>query len=385
LKDKNYIFKEFLGCIRVLFWNTPPYEGWFNMRNSSKELRFNILAWIIAGNLFVIFRFFGMYDFEQYFILKRPIDMDLMFLEANIVSLVNGTLLWVVDTLFNGSRLRKRSFRYLILLRSAAYIVTMFISIVSIFVLHGMLTGRENNLLYSLNYTLNSSYTVALYIYGVFISLLINFLKETNKKFGPGVLLKLFSGRYYDPQVEKRIFMFIDLKSSTAIAERLGNLKYSMMIQDCFHDVTAVVTKYKAEIYQYVGDGIILTWEMEKGTENHNCYRFFFEFRNKLEELSPYYSSKYGLVPEFKSGMNCGSVTVTEVGEVKKEIAYHGDVINTASRIQEQCNVFSKPMLISSELNRIMPRDKNFRTEPIGEIMLKGKLKPVSIYSLELV
>ena len=353
------------------------------MKKRIKEIRFNLVAWLIAGNMFVIFRFFGIYDFEQYFILVKPVEMELMFLEANVVSVVNGLLLSLVDFLFDTPKFKRKSFRYIIAVKSAAYIVTMFISIVSIFVLHGMITNRENNLIYSLIYTVNSNYTIALYLYGAFISLLINFLKEVNKKFGPGILVKLFSGKYYNPRIEDRIFMFIDLKSSTTIAEKLGHIKYSRLIQDCFYDVTDVVAKYKAEIYQYVGDEIVLTWELEKGIENDNCFKFFFEFKNKLESLGSYYKEKYGVVPVFKAGMNCGTVTVAEIGELKKEIAYHGDVLNTASRIQDKCNEHNKPLLISNNMYKKMPRTGYYKFDLIGEMLLKGKLNPVGIYSVE--
>ncbi len=353
------------------------------MNNRRKEIGFNLLAWLVAGNMFVILRFFGMYDFEQYFILKKPVEMELMFFEANVVAIVNGLLLSLVDILFDTPKFKRNSFRYIITVKSLAYVVTMFVSIVSIFVLHGIIINRENNLMYSLTYTLGSQYTIALYVYGAFISLLINFLKEVNKKFGPGILIKLFSGRYYNPRVEDRIFMFIDLKASTSIAEKLGHLKYSRLIQDCFYDVTDVVAKYKAEIYQYVGDEIVLTWELEKGIENDNCFKFFFEFKNKLELLSDYYKDKYGVVPVFKAGMNCGTITVAEVGEIKKEIAYHGDVLNTASRIQDQCNEYNKVLLISSNLYKKMPRTGVFRFDLIGEVLLKGKLNPVGVYSVE--
>lgn len=353
------------------------------MNKRFKEVGFNLIAWLIAGNMFVIFRFFGMYDFDQYFILIKPIEMGLMFFEANVVSVVNGLLLSVVDSFTDTPKLKRKSFRYIMILKSAAYAVTMFISIVSIFVLHGILTGRENNLWYSLNYTLNSNYTIALYIYGAAVSILINFLKQVNKKFGPGILWKLFSGKYYSPRVEQRIFMFIDLKSSTTIAEKLGHYKYSRLIKDCFYDITEIVSKYKAEIYQYVGDEIVLSWEHEKGIEEENCLRFFFEFRKKIDENSGYYTEKYGVVPEFKAGMNCGFVTVAEVGEIKKEIAYHGDVLNTASRIQDKCNEYDKPLLISSHLYKLIPRSGKFAINMIGEILLKGKLQPVGIYSVE--
>lgn len=353
------------------------------MKKRIKEIRFNLVAWLIAGNMFVIFRFFGMYDFEQYFILKKPVEMDLMFFEGNVVAVVNGLLLSFIDFLMDTPKFKRRSFRYIITVKSLAYIVTMFISIVSIFVLHGIIINRDNNLIYSINYTLQSQYTLALFLYGAFISLLINFLKEVNKKFGPGILVKLFSGKYYNPRVEDRIFMFIDLKASTTIAEKLGHLKYSRLIQDCFYDVTDVVAKYKAEIYQYVGDEIVLTWELEKGIENDNCFKFFFEFKNKLESLGSYYKEKYGIVPVFKAGMNCGTVTVAEIGELKKEIAYHGDVLNTASRIQDKCNEHNKPLLISNNMYKKMPSTGYCRFDLIGEMLLKGKLNPVGIYSVE--
>ena len=62
--------------------------------------------------------------------------------------------------------------------------------------------------------------------------------------------------------------MFLDLKSSTTHAEQLGHIKYSQLIQDCFYELTEVVTRREAQIYQYVGDEIVLTWPYEKGIKN---------------------------------------------------------------------------------------------------------------------
>lgn len=58
----------------------------------------------------------------------------------------------------------------------------------------------------------------------VFIAL---FLVQVGEKFGPGVPLGFLRGQYHRPKEEDRIFMFLDLKSSTTLAEQLGHLKYS--------------------------------------------------------------------------------------------------------------------------------------------------------------
>jgi adenylate cyclase len=52
-------------------------------------------------------------------------------------------------------------------------------------------------------------------------------------------------------------------------------------------------------------------------------------------------------VPEFKAGVNAGVVTVAEIGDLKREIAYHGDVVNTAARLRSACNEFDKQLLAS--------------------------------------
>ncbi|HEY3251061.1 MAG TPA: adenylate/guanylate cyclase domain-containing protein [Ignavibacteria bacterium] len=349
-----------------------------------KEAGFNILFWVIACSLFVIYRYFGVYDYTEYFIKIKSVNLGLMFAEANIVAVFYAFLISLVDYAFDIEKFKRASFRNIILIKSIAYSLIIFFAIVSIFVTHGILTNQtEGRIMYSLNYTFSSQYPIALFIYGVSMSLLLNFIKQVNKKFGPGILWKLFSGKYHRPRQEERIFMFLDLRSSTTIAEKLAHIRYSEFIQDCFYDITSIIARYKAEIYQYVGDEIILTWEMNKGMENENCFHFYFAFKQLLCKRKDFYLKKFGIIPEFKAGMNCGFVTVAEVGEIKKEIAYHGDVLNTAARIQDQCNKYNKDILMSNKMHRLMPRFEGFRGELIGEVLLKGKNIPTGLYSLE--
>jgi len=346
-----------------------------------KEAGFNLIFWLIACNLYVIFRYMGI---EVFYVPKFPRDISFAFLEASITAVIFGFLLSMVDLLFDNDTFKRKSFRHIMLMKSVAYSAIIFVSIVSVFSLHGLLTKNSDISDSFLNYALGSRYTVALYLYGVIISVLLNFIKQVNKKFGPGVMWKLFSGRYHQPRQEERIFLFLDLKSSTTIAEKLGHIKYSQFIQDCFYDITSIIAQYKAEIYQYVGDEIILTWEVERGIENENCFRFYFAFKDLLLKSKDYYIKKFGLWPEFKAGLNCGYVTVAEVGEIKKEIAYHGDVLNTAARIQDQCNIYEKEILMSYAMHKRMPRHEGLKGELIGEVILKGKQIPTGLYSLEL-
>jgi len=56
--------------------------------------------------------------------------------------------------------------------------------------------------------------------------------------------------------------MFVDLLSSTTIAEALGNEKYHNLLHDFYADITNPIIYNKGKIYQYVGDEVIVSWRL---------------------------------------------------------------------------------------------------------------------------
>ncbi len=221
-----------------------------------------------------------------------------------------------------------------------------------------------------------------IYAYIIIFDVFMLMIRQVNLMLGEGNLARILTGQFYEPHEEERIFMFIDLQSSTELAEQLGHIKYSRLIQDCFNDLS-VTSKYYAQIYQYVGDEAVLTWEIDRGIQNDNCLNAFFAFKKQLESRKEHYLKEYNHLPFFKAGLNCGIVTVTEVGKYKREIAYHGDTINTAARVQSMCNEYGVELLISEYLYASLSKDK-FTYEDKGCVGLKGKTQKVELYSVEL-
>ena len=222
--------------------------------------------------------------------------------------------------------------------------------------------------------------TGAIFFFVICTEFALSLLRQISLMLGEGNLSKLLLGRFYSPHEELRIFMFLDLQASTSLAERLGHITYSKLIQDCFNDLGVVVSN-KAEIYQYVGDEAVLTWPLEDGIQLQNCIKAFHNFKEQLQKNRSRYEEQYQCQPHFKAGMHAGIVTVTEVGKYKKEIAYHGDTINTAARIQGQCNAFESELLISEELKNQLDASA-YTYKALGEVPLKGKKKGVRVYSV---
>jgi adenylate cyclase len=211
---------------------------------------------------------------------------------------------------------------------------------------------------------------------------LTQFLLQINSKFGFGILGNVIRGKYNTPKSENRIFMFLDLNSSTAIAEQLGDEKYHDLLKDFFADITNPVLENNGEIYQYVGDEVVIAWEYETGIEDNNCVRCFFDIRQVIDKNRDKYMKQYGLVPSFKGGIHSGKVVAGEVGIIKREVTYSGDVLNTTSRMLNLCREFNADIITSGNLISKLTLDKNYVTEQLGAIKLRGKETEVTLSAI---
>ena len=137
---------------------------------------------------------------------------------------------------------------------------------------------------------------------------------------------------------------------------------------------------FGGEVYQYVGDEIIVIWPI--GKNNLKCIRSFFKMTEIIKRKKETYEIKYGICPEFKAGIHAGKVIVTSVGKQKREIAYHGDVLNTTSRIQGKCNELEEQLLISGDFMRYINLENHYIAEKKAEMALRGKTRKISLYGI---
>lgn len=176
--------------------------------------------------------------------------------------------------------------------------------------------------------------------------------------------------------------MFLDINSSTTIAEQLGDETYHALLKDFFADLTAPILENRGNIYQYVGDEVVIAWKYEDGKENLHCLRCFFDMKLQILKKKDKYLVRYGLVPTFKAGIHCGRVIAGEVGIIKRDITYSGDVLNTTSRILNKCGEFKEEFIASEELLTELNIAKDYITRPLGSIKLKGREKEVLLNAL---
>jgi adenylate cyclase len=341
--------------------------------NFSNKRRLNILknyviGWTLAFIFLTIIRGLGTIDLGAV-----QIELWKGILSAFLIGPIVGSISGVVQILIEEHMYKKIPLQKLLILRFLFSI--LFVTFIAILV--HTLFGNNIGLL---DFALANS-SIAIYVYIISVDIFMFSLRQVNLFLGSNNLWKLLSGKFYIPREEEMIFMFLDLKSSTNHAEKLGHIQYSKMIQDCFNDL-GIVVENEADIYQYVGDEVILTWPLKIGLRNQNCINAYFNFKEQLDKRKDYYLSTYDILPQFKAGVNAGIVTVTEVGKYKKEIAYHGDTINTAARIQGKCSEFNKELLISGSLKEKL-NNANITFENLDKIQLRGKKGLVPIFAVD--
>lgn len=336
-----------------------------------------IIIWIAAAFIFGTIRLWGIESLPA-FERVLPFILTDFIIQMIIVGSVSGTIFGIMDFVLDTEWIREKSYWKIIVLKT---LVQVAIAMISLYVL-AVFTVNLKNLDMDITSFLVSSTAVIWVIYTLIISFFIYLVDVMKTKIGDRVLINLILGKYHNPRVESRVFMFLDMKDSTTHAEILGHIKFSSLIQDSLNDLTNAIMAHKVEVYQYVGDEAILTWNPSDAMESLNCLQVFYAFKDTLASKRSYYENQYGFVPFFKAGVHLGEVTVTEVGIIKREIAYHSDVLNTAARIQSKCNEFNAELLISEDLKNKIGDQKHFKFELIGGISLKGKQRPADIYKV---
>lgn len=306
------------------------------------------------------------------------------FLINSLIGLTGGVIGGTVLVLVNERLFRRRSFLEAVSITFWSYtflFVLLAISMAGIAARLRMDAMIASEWLVSIRSQLLDLSVLLYYVFWGAVVLTTLLMLQINDKFGPGILPKFLIGSYYLPKKEFRVFMFLDMKSSTRIAEQIGNLRYFALLQDVFSDITDPVLNARAEIYQYVGDEVVVSWDREEVMGSQIVLDFYRSFVNRLESRADFYREKYGLVPKFKAGVHDGDVIAGEVGKLKKELVYSGDVLNTTARIQGLCNQYDAEVLVSSSTLELMQMSSD-GFELIGEIELRGKREAIKLHKM---
>jgi adenylate cyclase len=266
-----------------------------------------------------------------------------------------------------------------ILLISAFVIVFTVHFVNSVFVQHLSAYNAFENII---AYALFKDWLLLKVVYWLIIFFITQLFVTINDKYAPGVFLDIILGKYLQPKLEKRIVIFIDLKDSTPIAEKLEDLQYFKFLREFIYLVSAAIIEFEGSIYQYVGDEVIASWRLNN-KNSRKCMDAVIEARKNIQKQSEEFRKLYGLVPEFRVGIHVGNVTMGEIGVLKKDLAMSGDTMNTTARIRSACNELNHKFIVSKDFIDNIDL-KEWQSESLGIIDLKGKEEGIELFALKI-
>ncbi len=309
------------------------------------------------------------------------LDQDDLYVIILILSGTVALLFTLLDVLFAAPILRLLPRRLTLALKSLIYLAIAFLLLLA--AADPLPALEQGNYQAALQkFPRVDIHLIRFVVYFSLATFLIHFFKAVMRKVGRGHFRSWLLGMLNKPIEQQRIFMFIDMKASTSIAEKLDHKKFSRLIQEVFNDLE-VIDNYQGEIYQYLGDGAIISWGLREGLADGHFLKAFYAFRRAIHRRRRYYRRRYGIEPQFKAGAHAGKVMMLQVGQIRRDISYNGDTINTAARIESKCNELKQELLISENLYNMLNHKKGFSFKSAGQVQLEGKRRSVGIYQVK--
>ncbi len=358
-----------------------PRQKWFLI----KLIPYPIIA-VAGGFLYWIIELGIIGETKFYPATGNLYNTSTSFVAVHTMTFLLGLFLGLIEeTLFKG-KFRNLAFISKIILKTVIYMgLLTFLMFISAIILNAINLGTSVTdpavITTVLNFLGSFTYLSIAIFAGAIIDLTL-FFNEIISFLGLDVVGTYFTGKYSRPVKENRIFMFLDMRGSTTIAEQLGHERHYQLINDYYADMSQAIIQTQGQVYQYVGDEIVISWKIDRGLHEANCLACFFQIGEKIQRKSERYVSRYGLIPSFKAGVHVGEVTRGQIGLIKREMLFIGDVLNTTARIQGLCNDLESGLLISEELKEILPEKLKYTFISKGCFELRGREQKEELFEV---
>lgn len=201
---------------------------------------------------------------------------------------------------------------------------------------------------------------------------------------GANTLRDIVLGRYHRARVEDRFFLFVDIVGSTPLAERLGPVAANRFLGRVFQLASDPVDDHHGEVYQYVGDEMVITWKVTQGRLLARPLACYFAIEQALEDAAAEFTREFGSVPRLRGALHAGSVITGEVGGSRRAIVFHGDVMNTTSRLENATRELGRPFLVSEDALILLDCKDAYKSVDLGPQQLRGRAAPLRVYAIEL-
>ncbi|WP_102348181.1 adenylate/guanylate cyclase domain-containing protein [Bacillus sp. Marseille-P3661] len=176
--------------------------------------------------------------------------------------------------------------------------------------------------------------------------------------------------------------VFVDIRGFTPLSEKMEPEEVILILNEYLDLCTRAVFKFEGTLDKFIGDGVMAIFgaPIEQPDHAERAVRAALEMKRHSSEMAKRLEEQYGRAVHFGVGINSGPAVIGNIGSQDRlDYTAIGDTVNLAARLES--NAKPGQILISEN---VFERVKDlFVITPLEAIKVKGKEKPVQIYSVE--
>tara|TARA_R110000868_G_scaffold154031_2_gene380015 strand:+ start:1764 stop:2807 length:1044 start_codon:yes stop_codon:yes gene_type:complete len=220
----------------------------------------------------------------------------------------------------------------------------------------------------------------------------VNQLKQTLQAIKENNILKMYvdenvlnfmNSRAYESSIMTNetinaTVMFIDLCGFTAISENTVPDSVVKLINSYFDVMVKEIIAQNGFIDKFIGDAVMAVFKGDYHLDR--AVDAALAVRNQIKSL-PISELKKEFIPKVSIGIKSGEMISGNIGsESLKRLDYTviGDTVNTAARLQDAAK--ENQIIITESCYELIK--ESFPCKKLGEITMKNKVKPVTIYEV---
>ncbi|MCW8887086.1 MAG: adenylate/guanylate cyclase domain-containing protein [Motiliproteus sp.] len=293
--------------------------------------------------------------------------------------ILNGVMIGLLDTIW----IRKRRGRRLRQLPILSYVGVLTLLWTLLITINMVLTRHWLEMEHGFDLQwMRSEAFVRHFIFCFFMAFIFNFILRIISFLGSGSLLNILLGRYQEPAEKQIAFVFVDVVGSSRMTEQIGDTNTQKLIGELFFELAVIVERYGGEVHRYIGDEMVITWDLSDKQQMPDILACLAHIFDIVEQQKQCNYPRFGTWADVRAGINAGRVLVSEIGDLKRELVYFGDTINTAAALQVESKALEANALICSELYEQLKPSSHFSAKHLGEIVIKGKDKRINSTAL---
>lgn len=176
-------------------------------------------------------------------------------------------------------------------------------------------------------------------------------------------------------------FVFTDIAGFTTLSEQLASDQLSDVLNAYLDGACEIVQRHQGTVDKFIGDAIMAIFNAPLPQADHaeRAVQCALDLDHYAETFRREQNQKGIPIGITRIGVHCGQATIGNFGsQSRMDFTALGDTVNTAARTEGVNKYFGTRICCTAPIVAQCP---NTHFRPIGDVVLKGKTTPVTLFN----